>query len=157
MVEGTIRIEGAKIIFRNFSGAPTKFNAAGGKRDFSVVLEDEFAQKIIADGWSPKPLRPRDETDPPRWHLPVSVAFGGYPPKIVMIKSGHQVQLDEQTIGTLDWADIKNVDLAIRPYNYEFAGRKGVRAYLKTMYVTIEEDEFEAKYADDDEDDELPF
>ena len=55
-------------------------------------------------------------------------------------------QIGEEEISILDWADIKSTDITIRPYNYDVRGKSGVKAYLKTMYVTLEEDTWETKY-----------
>ena len=147
MVENNIRIEGARIGFRNFSGEEGRFNPKG-RRNFCVFLEEDIAKDMKKEGWNVKWLDPREEGDEPQAYLQVKVVFGKMPPKIVLVTGRGKTRLDEDTVNILDWAEIQNVDLIIRPYNWEVNGDTGVSAYIKTMYVTLREDEFESKYYD---------
>lgn len=141
-----IVIENAKIIFRNFEGKETKFNRAGA-RNFCVVIEDpQMAQKLIDDGWNIRTLRARDEYEEPRHYIPVTVSFNNIPPKIYIITKKNKAEITEDTVSNLDYVEIRNADLIIRPYNWEVNGKTGIKAYLKTMYITLEEDEFAEKY-----------
>lgn len=149
-----IMIENARLIFKNFSGEESKFNR-GGNKNFCVVLDNDMARELEEDGWNIKYLRPREDGEEPTPYLQVSVAFGNISPKVIMIAGRHKTPLNEVTINSLDYAEIANVDLVIRPYHWEVNGKEGIKAYLKTMYVEIEQDVFASKY--DFEDEDIPF
>lgn len=150
-----ISIENARLVFRNFSGNPDKYNSKGGKRQFSVVIEDrDVANALREEGWNIKDFRPRDEEDEnPGSYLPVKVSYEVRPPHIYIVTGKTKKLLNEDTVGSLDYAEISGVDIIITPYPYDVNGHKGISAYVKTMYVNVVEDEFASKY----EDEETPF
>jgi len=147
--DNTVIMEGVRIIFRNFAGKEGQYNREGD-RNFAVLLDDKVASLMDKDGWNVKFLKPREddeEESPPQPYLPVAVNFRGRPPRIVLITSRNRMNLDESQVETLDWVDILNVDLIVRPYEWTVNGKSGIKAYLQSMYITIEEDPLEAKYS----------
>ncbi len=146
-VNRNIAIENARIVFRNFSGKEGRFNPEG-RRNFCVFLDESTAKELKSDGWNIRWLEPRNPDEDLQAYMQVSVNYSVAPPKIVAITSRNKTILNESTIHILDWAEIENVDLIVRPYNWEVSGKKGVKAYVKTMYLTLAEDEFESKYKD---------
>lgn len=145
-----IAIEGAKIVFRNFRGLEGKFNPAG-RRNFCVLIDNDLAEQLLQDGWNVRYFAPKEEGDTPQAYMQVGVSYSNKPPKIWMVTSRGKTLLDEESVGALDWAEIVNIDMTINPYPWNVSGKSGIKAYLKSMYVTIAEDEFEAKYADSDD------
>lgn len=152
MIKSNITIENARIGFRNFSGKEGKYNPEG-KRNFCVFLDRELAETLEEDGWNVRWLQPKNQDDDEQGYLQVAVSFDNIPPKILIISSKGKTLLDAESVGILDWAEISEVDLIIRPYNWVLQEKtknekRGVKAYVKSMYVTIVEDEFEKKYYD---------
>jgi len=144
----TLVIEDAELIlpFRNFSGREGRYNAEGD-RNFSVCVDPAIADQLIADGWTVRMTRPRDEDETPKPFIQVRVSYRHRPPLVVMITSHGRTHLDENTIEILDWADIRTVDMIINGSTWHNNGKSGIKGYLKSMYVTIEEDVLERKYA----------
>jgi hypothetical protein len=141
-----ITIENARIIFRNFAGEERLFNDEG-KRNFTVVLDEELGAQMERDGWNVKRLKPREENEEGDLALKVTVSFKGRPPRLVMITSRGRTVLDEESATLLDWAELESVDVILNPYNWDVSGKQGTTAYLKTIYAIIREDDLERKYA----------
>lgn len=160
-----LTIMNARLVYKNFAGKQTDYNAEGA-RNFCVVFDDELANDLREKGWPIKTKPPREGfEDQGNFNtMKVNVKFSGNErdPKIFRICNGKQVLLSEKTVACLDWDQIENVDLRVRPYNWDRGGRAGVSAYLESMYVTVEDDELAKKYnsapvEDFIEEDETPF
>lgn len=142
-------VEAKAIRFRNFAGKEGRYNKEGD-RNFCLLLHPDDADEMQKEGWNIRYLDPRDDGDEPTPYIQVKVGFGGKgrPPKVVMVTKKGKTQINEDTVNILDWADIEFADIALNPYHYNVNGKEGIKAYLKTMYVTIFEDEFEDQYYD---------
>jgi hypothetical protein len=152
-----VTLENVRIIFKNFSGKEDKFNRQG-HRNFAAILPQEVGEQMRRDGWNIKYTKPREEGDEPQPYLQVSVSFRHRPPRIVMLNGrGGRTNLDEEAVGSLDFAYIKKADLIINPSEWVFNGDTGIKAYLHALYVTIEEDELEQKYGQAFEDSQQPW
>ena len=143
-----IEFENVRIIFRNLSGRETQYNREG-VRSFSVVIDDvDMAENMISNGWNVRAKQNRDgET---YYTLQVFARFDNIPPRITLIDGKKRMDLTEETVSIIDNIDIRTVDLIIHPYYWEAAGKSGVKAYVKTMYVVAEKDRFAEKYAEEE-------
>lgn len=149
--DNTILMEGVRIIFRNFQGKEGRFNKEGD-RNFAVVIDEKMAQVLDNDGWPVKKLDPREgyEEDGVTWYLPVAIRFDVFPPRVMLLTEKSRKQIFEHNVEQLDWINMTNVDLIVRPHYWDINGKSGIKAYVKTMYITMEEDPLEAKYGIDE-------
>lgn len=147
---GILQIDDARIIFRNFAGAPSKYNREGD-RNFAVVIPNEdIADALVAEGWNVKIKPPVDDGDVPRMNLPVKIKFNDRGPAVYLKTGNARVKLDEDSVGCLDNIDILSVDMDVRPYDWEVNGKTGRTAYLQSICVTQDIDRFAARFAEEE-------
>ena len=142
-----LTIQNAQLVYRNFSGTARTYNAKG-LRNFHVIIDPDQAKMLEADGWNVKWPKPRDDGEERNPTLKVAVRFDNYPPLIVQLTQRGRTELDEDSVGLLDRAEIESVDLKITGSYYTMDdGRSGFKAYLSQMFVTLSEDDLMAKYS----------
>lgn len=144
-----ITIRNARLFKTNFSGKEIPPYNPEGRRNFCVFIDDlKIAEDMEKDGWNIRWLDPRQEGDERKAFLSVAVNFNNIPPKIVLVTSKGQTRLTEETVGMLDWAEKTSVDVTINPRHWDDNGRHRIKAYLRTMKVSIYEDELEMELED---------
>lgn len=147
MALGPVELEGVQLLWRNFVGREEKYNREGD-RNFTVILDNETAQRLLREGWNVKTKPPREEGDEPFNYLSVSVSYKGRtPPRVVLVSSKNRNTLSEDLLELADWAEIDHCDIIIRPYEWNVSGKSGVKAYLKIAYIVMYESKFDEKYA----------
>ena len=143
-----LQIEGAQLIFRNFSGKGTQFNREGD-RNFCVLIDDtDYAHFLLEQGWNVKSLRAQEEDEEPRYYISVKLNYASEvaPPKVYLIVDGKKRELNEETVSLVDDIDIQTCDLIINAYQWEVNGKTGIKGYLKTAYIVMQQDRFASKY-----------
>ena len=154
LTNGDLEVQGAGIIFKNFSGAPTEFNPAGGKRTFSLVLPKELADDLAEEGWNIRRRSAKDDGDEDMFYTEIVVNMNSkYPPKLHILYRYDDreklVLLDEASLDELDNNLLSDVDILIHPFNHGRSNSAGatVKGYLKSLYATqVPSVEFGGKY-----------
>ena len=155
LANGDLSVEGAGIIYKNFSGEPTQVNPAGGKRTFGLVVTQEVADRLVEQGWNVKHKPPREEGDDELFYTEIVVNMDSmYPPKLNLVtvygNKEAMIPLTADNVGELDRNILKDVDLVIHPYSHGRSNAAGstVKGYLKTLYATQDNQiDFGGKYA----------
>ena len=152
---GILQIDDARIIYRNFAGAASKFNREGD-RNFSIVIPDqEMADALVNEGWNVKIKAPREDGDVPFMTLPVKVKFNDRGPNVYLQTGNRMNRLDEDSIACLDQIDIVSVDLDVRPYDWVLDEgtkdeKRGRSAYLQSIKVVQDVDRFASRFAEEE-------
>ena len=153
---GLLQIDNARIIFRNFSGRPSKFNKEGD-RNFSLVIPSEEIADVLVNnvndmgiGWNVRIKDAIEEGELPFMHMKVKVKFNDKGPNVYLVSGSNRTKLDEESISILDNIDISSVDLDIRPYDGEVNGKPFRSAYLQSMELVQEIDRFAAMFVENE-------
>lgn len=177
LINGNLNVEHAGMIYKNFSGKPTRVNPAGGKRTFALVLNEEYADRLSAQGWNVKVKEVRDQLSEGEqtltvgWNDYVNMYKGQfdhaliytecvvnenseYPPKIYKVSefNGDKTMalIPQDQWFRLDESELMNVDIVIHPYTHgrSLANPDAKKGYLKSMYaMAVPINEFGGKYA----------
>lgn len=141
-----LKIQGAKIIFKNFEGREQKFNREGD-RNFAVILDEETADILKEDRWNVKQIVPNDPEKEPYWILKVKVNYDSeWPPEIYKTDGRQEVLLDEDTVGMLDELPVIAANLILSASWFEVNGKSGFTAYAKKVVALVDESEYKAMF-----------
>jgi hypothetical protein len=148
----SLTFENRKIMYRNFAGKETQYKPEG-VREFCLKLTEEEANLMAEDGWNVKHRKLQDPDDEPQSYLPITVSSKFKPSRIVLITTRNDGSLGRTTLTEdlymfVDWVNVEYIDLTIRPYTWEMRGNSGVKAYLQTIYVRVQDDKLDMKYRD---------
>lgn len=144
--ERNVTLENVAIAFRNFAGKEDKYNREGD-RNFAILLDEDIAQRMAADGWNVKHLREREgDEGPPQAYIQVAVSYKIKPPKVGVLTSKGLRYYPEHMVDLLDWVDIEIADVTINPYEWAVGGKSGTKAYLSSLFIKIAEDYLQLKW-----------
>lgn len=159
-----------EILFCNLEGRAEGFNNQGARNFRLKFNDDDFAKALAEDGWNIKIYTPKNEEYDPYYYLTVKSKFKVDSPKVVqdpeihMINSKNDILLKENHMADLDAKfrarEVISCDLIIHPSpwnNARFGAGEGITAYLKQMWAVVNDNPFADRYANRNDEFEVPF
>ena len=137
-------INDAKLIWCNLCGRAAQYNE-DGQRNFNVVLDEDSYNRLKDAGVNVRIRPSRDESAEPQYLLKVNLGYDFRPPVIYIDNGENERELSVGELSIIDDAamdgTISHVDLSFRASrSRRRTDNYGLSAWLKSMYVRIEED-----------------
>jgi hypothetical protein len=144
-----LELEDAQIkwAFSHFDGREDTFNDAGA-HNFQVIIPNQMAPELIAQGWPIREMEGYEEGDPPEYLLKVKISYKFEDPKIFLIKNGRKYRCAQEDLADIKRSVTEKIDVIISPSRWEHAGKTGVSAYCKELYAHISQSRFANQYDD---------
>lgn len=147
--------DNVQLIFRNFEGRGDKFNKEGNA-NFSIILTEDQAVELADKMINVKRTKPKDGSEGVPY---VKISLGQYDPEIYFLKDDKKKILPKAHYAKLDRTEIEFASLEASKSNkmWESNGKQGYSLYLESLVVKFRESRLLSRYADYDEEDEIPF
>lgn len=134
----TVKVENARIVFRNFAGKERKNNKEG-ERTFCVVLDDATAEQLIKYKWDVQYIPGINDEDKPTPYVQVTIDPNAFFPSIVLLDAMCRKIVDEESVTRLNKEKILRADVTMVGYPWVVGSHRSVRVYLEELIATIEE------------------
>lgn len=153
-----IALDDVKVRFHNFAGGPLAWNPNNTEKSMTILVSDEQVDQLQKAGvTSVKPgyVNPNHPDSEPENRLPIKISYHHdgnrvWGPAVHLYTEGNPVpkELTEDTIGTLDKAQILKMSVVVNPHSWTSQlGTSGVNVYLRELYVVIRENRFATEFA----------
>ena len=128
----TITIKDARLIYKNFSGAPDAFNRNGVQPNFSVVIPEEdvgyFRDDLLLN------VKERITKEGDVFHY-LRIKVGKYACIYLGDDGTNLSMLEPDEYPMLDGIRLSKCDLSISPSSYTSGGKSGTTVYLSEMFA----------------------
>lgn len=131
----TITIKDARLIYKNFSGAPDAFNRNGVQPNFSVVIPEEdvgyYRDDLLLN------VKERITKDGNVFHY-LRVKVGKYADIYLRDEDGTLALVEPEQYPMLDQLRLSKCDLSVSSREYSAGGRSGTTVYLAELFACKE-------------------
>lgn len=131
----TITIKDARLIYKNFSGAPDAFNRNGVQPNFSVVIPEEDVGYYRDD--LQLNVKERITKDGNVFHY-LRVKVGKYADIYLRDEDGTLALVEPEQYPMLDQIRLSKCDLSVSSREYSAGGRNGTTVYLAELFACKE-------------------